>query len=126
MNSIGALSPAVRDATTLVAGNALGEILIDVRVRVLLMTSDAIDTKEQSCQRQVLAYQWQREGAARRARSKAGDNPQRFWSLRYSAAPSSGLLEMLPMIKRQGSTASPKGGKAGRDRASYRGIEATA
>lgn len=48
MNSIGVLSPDGRVATTLVAGNPLGEIWIEVRFRVLLMTSDAIDTGRRS------------------------------------------------------------------------------
>lgn len=54
---------------------------------------------------------------------KAGDNSHRFWSLRKMAAPSSGLLETLPMVRRQGSTAAPRAGEAGRDSANYRGME---
>lgn len=46
INSTGVWSPAVREANTLVAGNALGEMLIDLRFRALLMTSDAMDTKD--------------------------------------------------------------------------------
>lgn len=38
------LSPGGRDAATLVAGKPLGDRWIDVRWRVLLMTSDAMDT----------------------------------------------------------------------------------
>lgn len=76
MNSTGALSPAGRDADTLVAGKALGEMMIDVRFRVLLMTSDAIDT----------AGEERRVSAKRRGRDRRQPEPRRdshrFWSLR--------------------------------------------
>ena len=44
MNSMGALSPSGRDVYTLLAGNAFGTMLIDVRFRGLVMTSDEMDT----------------------------------------------------------------------------------
>jgi hypothetical protein len=43
-NSTGELSPSDRDADTLVAGNAFGTMLIDVRFRGLDMTTEEIDT----------------------------------------------------------------------------------
>lgn len=44
MNSSGVLSPKLRDADTLVAGNALGTMLIEARFRGEAMTREAIDT----------------------------------------------------------------------------------
>lgn len=108
MNSTGALSPAGRDADTLVAGNALGEMMMDVRFRVLLMTSDAIDTAGE--ERRVSA---ERRGQGRRQQGQRRDS-HRFWSLRKSAAPSSGLLETLPMVKRQGLEGRAQSREAGR------------
>lgn len=76
INSTGELSPAGRDADTLVAGNALGEMMMDVRFRVLLMTSDAIDTTAE--ERRVSA---ERIGQDRRQQGQRRDS-HRFWSLR--------------------------------------------
>lgn len=50
MKSTGALSPKGRDADTLVAGNALGTMLREVRFRGLLMTQEAMDTVHRMCQ----------------------------------------------------------------------------
>jgi hypothetical protein len=76
MNSTGVLSPAGRDADTFVAGNALGEMMMDVRFRVLLITSDAMDTTRG--ERWVSA---QRGIGNRREQGQKGDS-HRFWSLR--------------------------------------------
>jgi hypothetical protein len=72
-NSTGALSPSGLTTDSLVAGNAFGVTVRDVRLRGFVTTKE--------------------------------DMVKRFWSLRYRAAPSSGLLLMFPMARKGGSTA---------------------
>lgn len=60
------------------------------------MTSDAIDTR----QRKANGQHPVRKSLGEEAVCSRNRNSHRVWSLRKRAAPSSGLLETLPMMER--------------------------
>ena len=95
-NSTGAVSPEGLETDSLLAGNAFGVTVTEERLRGFVTTKEDIDTGEERwlavvrVRRTLSGPSWSASGA--------GGNIQRFWSLRYRAAPSSGLLLILPMV----------------------------
>lgn len=88
MNSMGAVSPVGRDASTLVQGKALGVMRIDARVLLLLITSDAMDTARRH---KVSQLETRRQASQEHMEvshvdsgpSKRGPRPRRVCSRRY-------------------------------------------